>query len=167
MVEFRLSEEQEALRESVRDFAREQVAPVIAELDGAAVGFALFFVFLAQANVSAGGDAGLWPVATAQLAALGAGAALLAVRGARGREGWPRTTALRWTLLAGPFDMTANALYLVASRYGDLSLVAPLAALYPVTTVLLALAVDRERLRAVQLVGLALALAALLLVSSR
>ena len=31
MVDFRLSEEQEALRQSVREFAREQVAPVIAE----------------------------------------------------------------------------------------------------------------------------------------
>ena len=31
MVDFRLTEEQEALRASVRDFAREQVAPVIAE----------------------------------------------------------------------------------------------------------------------------------------
>ena len=31
MVDFRLSEEQEALRASVREFAREQVAPVIAE----------------------------------------------------------------------------------------------------------------------------------------
>ena len=31
MVDFRLSEEQEALRETVREFAREQVAPVIAE----------------------------------------------------------------------------------------------------------------------------------------
>src|SRR5690348_17755912 len=31
MVDFRLSEEQEALRDSVREFAREQVAPVIAE----------------------------------------------------------------------------------------------------------------------------------------
>ncbi|GGK94635.1 acyl-CoA dehydrogenase family protein [Mangrovihabitans endophyticus] len=31
MVDFRLSEEQEALRASVRDFAREQIAPVIAE----------------------------------------------------------------------------------------------------------------------------------------
>ena len=59
--------------------------------------------------------------------------------------------------------MTANALFLVASRFGDLSLVAPLAALYPVTTVLLALAVDRERLRALQVVGLVLALSALLL----
>src|ERR671920_2037985 len=31
MVDFRLSEEQEALRDSVREFAREQIAPVIAE----------------------------------------------------------------------------------------------------------------------------------------
>ena len=31
MVDFRLTEEQEALRSSVREFAREQVAPVIAE----------------------------------------------------------------------------------------------------------------------------------------
>src|SRR4051812_1637423 len=31
MVDFRLSEEQEALRDSVREFAREQVAPVIAD----------------------------------------------------------------------------------------------------------------------------------------
>ena len=66
---------------------------------------------------------------------------------------------------AGPFDMTANALYLAATRHADLSLVAPLAALYPASTVLLALAVDRERLRPLQGVGLVLALAALLLVS--
>ena len=36
--------------------------------------------------------------------------------------------------------MTANALYLAATRAGDLSIVAPLAALYPVSTVILALA---------------------------
>ena len=54
-------------------------------------------------------------------------------------------------------DMTANTLYLLASRTGDLSLVAPLASLYPVTTVLLALFVDHERVRSVQVIGLALA----------
>ena len=134
------------------------------------VGFALFFVLLARANDAAGGDAGLWPIASAQVAALVvSGALLLAVRARRGQAdrtgGWPRGRALAWTCAAGPFDMSANALYLVATRYGDLSLVAPLAALYPVTTVLLALAVDGERLRALQLVGLVLALAALLLVS--
>ncbi|GAA3577808.1 hypothetical protein GCM10022197_38910 [Microlunatus spumicola] len=135
----------------------------------AGVGFALFFVLLARANVAAGGDAGLWPVGSAQLAALVLTGLLVLVARARSRDAgggsWPRGWSLVWTAVAGPFDMTANALYLVATRYGDLSLVAPLAALYPVTTVLLALAVDRERLRPLQVVGLVLALAALLLVS--
>lgn len=127
------------------------------------VGFALFFVFLARAGDATGGQAGLWPVAASQTSALLLGAALLAVA----RPGpWPRTRSLRWTLVAGPFDMTANALYLLATRQGELSLVAPLAALYPVTTVILALLVDRERVRARQVVGLGLALVALLLVSS-
>jgi drug/metabolite transporter (DMT)-like permease len=134
------------------------------------VGFALFFVLLARANVAAGGHAGLWPIASAQLAALVLTGLLLVgarARAPRTRSGrpWPRGRVLVWTAVAGPFDMSANALYLVAVRHGELSLVAPLAALYPVTTVLLALAVDRERLRALQVVGLALALAALLLVS--
>lgn len=134
------------------------------------VGFALFFVFLARANVAAGGDAGLWPIASAQVAALVLTGILILVARARTRAGdpghrWPRGRSLAWTAVAGPFDMTANALFLVATRYGDLSLVAPLAALYPVTTVLLALVVERERLRPLQVAGLVLALAALLLVS--
>ena len=134
------------------------------------VGFALFFVLLARANVVAGGDAGLWPVGSAQVAALVlSGILILAVRArpataAVGRR-WPHGRSLAWAAVAGPFDMSANALYLVATRYGDLSLVAPLAALYPVTTVLLALVVDGERLRPLQVVGLVLALGALLLVS--
>lgn len=135
------------------------------------VGFALFFVFLARANDAAGGNPGLWPIGSAQLAALALTAALLLGARARGRAGtsvgrrWPRGRTLAWAAVAGPFDMSANALFLVATRYGDLSLVAPLAALYPVTTVLLALAVDGERLRPLQVVGLVLALGALLLVS--
>ena len=76
-------------------------------------------------------------------------------------DGW----GLLWTMVAGPCDMTANALFLVATRGGDLSVVAPLAALYPVTTVILALIIDQERLRGVQVAGLALAVAALVLVS--
>ena len=134
------------------------------------VGFALFFIFLARANVAAGGDAGLWPIASAQLAALLlTGVLVLAARTrtgtAPGGRRWPRGRSLAWTATAGPLDMSANAMFLVASRYGDLSLVAPLAALYPVTTVLLALLVDRERLRPLQVVGLVLAVGALLLVS--
>jgi drug/metabolite transporter (DMT)-like permease len=144
---------------------------LVAMAVAAGVGFALFFVFLARANDAApSGDAGLWPIGSAQVAALVVcGALVLGVRlrrpGPGAGGGWPRGRSLAWTCVAGPFDMSANALFLVATRYGDLSLVAPLAALYPVTTVLLALAVDGERLRPLQVVGLALALAALLLVS--
>jgi drug/metabolite transporter (DMT)-like permease len=61
--------------------------------------------------------------------------------------------------------MTANALYLLATRGGDLSVVAPIAALYPVTTVILALIIEHERLRGIQVAGLSLAVAALVLVS--
>ena len=124
--------------------------------------FALFFIFMATAARAAGGTAGLWPSAAAQLAALAFGAVLLA---ATRPGGWPKGRSLRWALIAGPFDMTANALYLLATRRGEISVVAPLAALYPVTTVILALIIDRERLRAVQIVGLILAVLALVLVN--
>jgi drug/metabolite transporter (DMT)-like permease len=128
----------------------------------AGTGFALFFVFTTRASDAAGGQAGLWPVAASQLSGIALGGILLlALR----PGGWPRGRSLAWTMLAGPMDMTANTLYLLASRDGDLSVVAPLASLYPVTTVVLALLVDRERVRSVQVVGLVLAVAALLLVA--
>ena len=57
-------------------------------------------------------------------------------------------------------DITANATYLIAAYQGDLSVIAPIASLYPASTVLLALAVDRERLRAIQIAGLGVAAAA-------
>jgi drug/metabolite transporter (DMT)-like permease len=129
---------------------------------GAGAGFALFFILIALAGDATGGSTGLWPIAGSQLSALIIGGLLmLLTRPAP----WPRQAGLRWTMVAGPCDMTANALYLVATRHGDLSVVAPLAALYPVTTVILALIIDQERLRGGQVAGLAFAVAALVLVS--
>ena len=136
---------------------------LIAVALGSGVGFGLFFVLLAVAGNAAGGSAGMWPIAGSQLSALIIGGLLVLMA----RPGpWPRRAALRFTLLAGPCDMTANALFLLATRGGDLRIVAPLAALYPVTTVILALLVDHERLRGIQVAGLAFAVAALVLVSS-
>jgi drug/metabolite transporter (DMT)-like permease len=133
---------------------------VIAAL-GAGAGFALFFILIALAG-EVSGSAGLWPIVGSQFSALIiCGLLLLMLRPGP----WPRKAALRFTMVAGPCDMTANALFLVASRSGELSVVAPLAALYPVTTVILALMIDHERLRSVQVVGLAFAVAALVLVS--
>jgi drug/metabolite transporter (DMT)-like permease len=129
---------------------------------GAGAAFALYFLLVAQAGRVADGQVGLWPVVASQCSALVVGGLAILLR----RPGpWPQGRTVGWMAMAGPFDMTSNALFLVASRTGDISVVAPLASLYPVTTVILALVVDRERLRAVQGVGLALAVVALVLVS--
>ena len=136
---------------------------LVAAALGAGISFALFFILIDVAGDAAGGSAGLWPIAGSQLSSLIIGGLLLML----GRPGGlPRGAALRWTMVAGPCDMTANALFLLSTRGGDLSIVAPLAALYPVTTVILALIIDHERLRGVQVAGLAFAVAALVLVSS-
>ncbi len=57
----------------------------------------------------------------------------------------------------GLLDVTANALFLVATRHGLLSLVALLSSLYPATTVVLARAVLGERFTRTQVVSLAAA----------
>jgi drug/metabolite transporter (DMT)-like permease len=149
-----------------------QVAPrrLVGMAAGAGVGFALFMVCLAQAARSTGAEDGLWPVLASHGTGLALGAVLLAPRGTKGPRGrtrgsWPAGRALAWTCAAGLLDTSGSAAFLVASRRGDLSLVAPLAALYPVSTVLLALAVDKERPRPPQVVGLVLAVAALQLVA--
>jgi drug/metabolite transporter (DMT)-like permease len=129
---------------------------------GAGAAFALFFLLTAQAGRVANGSAGLWPVLAAQASGLLVGGVVILLRRS---APWPQGGSIGWMAVAGPFDMSANALFLLASRAGDLSLVAPLASLYPVSTVVLALVVDRERLRVIQVLGLALAVAALLLVS--
>jgi drug/metabolite transporter (DMT)-like permease len=134
---------------------------VVAAL-GAGISFALFFILIAVAGESAGGSAGMWPILGSQLSALIIGGLLLLMA----RPGpWPRQVAQRWAMVAGPCDMTANALYLLATHGGDLSVVAPIAALYPVTTVILALIIEHERLRVVQVAGLSFAVAALVLVT--
>jgi drug/metabolite transporter (DMT)-like permease len=134
---------------------------LLAAAVGAGFGFGGFFVFLAVAGEVAG-NASLWPNVGSQVSAIVLAGLVIVARRPNGR---PTGTSLRWTLAAGPFDMTANVLYLLATRHGPISVLAPLAALYPVSTVILALLVDRERLRAVQVVGLLLAVLTLVLVN--
>lgn len=71
-----------------------------------------------------------------------------------------RTRAWWLAIACGVADAAATALLLIALRYGELSIVSALGALYPGGTILLAAIVLRERVAAVQWVGLALALAA-------
>ncbi len=60
-------------------------------------------------------------------------------------------------LLIGSGDLTANAMFAVASSSGQVSLAAVLGSLYPVVTALLARILVGERLRGIQRVGIVLA----------
>jgi drug/metabolite transporter (DMT)-like permease len=122
----------------------------------AGVLFGLFFVGLKQASPAVG----MWPLLAARIGGLAVGGLVLARRGDLPRLG---RVSLRWALVAGVFDVAANALYLLAAYGGPLSVVGPIASLYPASTVVLAVLVDGERLRPVQVAGLGMALAALVL----
>jgi drug/metabolite transporter (DMT)-like permease len=118
--------------------------------------FGIFFTLLAQTHA----DSGMWPLASARVVSVGLGLVLVLTRGASMRM--PRAI-IGWVAAAGAGDIAANALYLLSARGGMLSVVAPIAALYPVSTVLLAVGLDRERVRFGQLIGLGLAATALVL----
>ncbi|WBB74931.1 EamA family transporter [Micromonospora sp. WMMD1128] len=120
--------------------------------------FGVFFALLGQADERAG----MWPVLAVRVSSIAFGLALAARTGARLRLG---RRVLGWAAAAGLLDSAANALFLAAAGRGHLSVVAAIASLYPASTVLLALAVDRERLRPVQLAGRGFAAAALVLAS--
>jgi len=121
--------------------------------------FGIFFAVLGLA----GSNAGVWPMVGVRIGSVGVG--LIAAAATRTSLRLP-TGTWRWTATAGVFDIAANVLYVLATERGQLSIVAPIAALYPVSTVLLALAIDREHVRPVQLAGLGLAATALVLVAT-
>ncbi|MCX5067109.1 DMT family transporter [Micromonospora lupini] len=120
--------------------------------------FGVFFTLLGQAGESAG----MWPVAAVRASSIAFGLILAAGTGVRLRLD---RRVLGWAAVAGLLDSAANALFMAAAARGHLSIVAAVAALYPASTVLLALAVDRERLRPVQIAGLGFAVGALVLAS--
>jgi drug/metabolite transporter (DMT)-like permease len=131
---------------------------LIALLSGVAIG--LFFLLLARVSPTAG----LWPIAIARLSSL-----LLFTGIALGRGSGQFRLPGRLLALAaagGVLDMLANALYLVASRYGELSVVVTLASLYPASTVLLARVVLHERLSRMQQLGVCVACVAIALIAS-
>lgn len=77
----------------------------------------------------------------------------------------PAGRALGYTVVVGLGDVTANLLFGLASQSGMLSLTSVLGSLYPVATVLLAAVVLRERLGTIEYVGVAAALAGVVLIA--
>jgi drug/metabolite transporter (DMT)-like permease len=121
--------------------------------------FGLFFVLLDRTSA----DAGLTPLVTARLASV----TLVAVAALAGRQSLRVSRpALPLVAVSGLGDMTANALFLLATQAdGQLAIVGVLASLYPVSTVILAQVVLRERLVGAQVAGLLSAVGAVVLIT--
>ena len=107
-------------------------------------------------------DSGMWPLVIARLASV---PMLIVLALATGARPTAHTPSRRIAVVAGVFDMGANALYLWAVRGGMLSIVGVVASLYPASTVLLAFVVDKERVSRWQSIGLMVAVCALVMVS--
>jgi drug/metabolite transporter (DMT)-like permease len=111
----------------------------------------------------AGADNPAWAVLMVRVGALALLAVALLVR----RPSFSMARGQLVTLVGvGVLDNGANLLFVLASRRGLLSLIAVLASLYPVTTVLLARVALHERLSRIQIVGVAAALAGVGLIAA-
>lgn len=73
--------------------------------------------------------------------------------------------AFRWLIVIGLLDMAGNGFFILATQTGMLAIAAVLASLYPVTTVVLAIVVLRERLSRSHVAGIALTAIAIALIA--
>jgi drug/metabolite transporter (DMT)-like permease len=133
------------------------LAPGIGLALASGVAIGVFFLLLARTSPAAG----LWPLVGARSVSLAFFGALAACRHRSLRL--PRVVAVL-AVSGGAIDMLANAAYLLATRYADLSVVVTLSSLYPASTVLLARIVLGERLSLWQTTGVGCALAAVVLI---
>jgi drug/metabolite transporter (DMT)-like permease len=125
----------------------------------AGVAFGTFFVLLDRTSA----DAGLTPLVAARLASMSLAVTVALVTRQSLRV--PRA-ALPVVAASGVGDMTANALFLLATQQpGQLAVTGVLASLYPVSTVILAQVLLRERLAGAQVAGLGAAVAAVVLIT--
>jgi drug/metabolite transporter (DMT)-like permease len=125
----------------------------------AGLGFGVFFTGLDAAAADRPG----WSILAVRVGGVSAVAiALLITRPPLDRV----ATALGVLVLIGAFDVTANALFAIASTKGVLPVVAVGGSMYPAFTVALAHAVLGERLARVQWAGVVLALLGVALIAA-
>lgn len=131
--------------------------PGLAEALGAGIGFGGFFILIAQSEAGE-----LWTLTFIRVASISV-LVLIAVSARMPLR--PGAGVAGLVVAAGVLDMMANLLFVLAERRGLLTLVAIVVALYPAGTVLLARVVLNERISRVQLAGLGLAGAAVVMVA--
>jgi drug/metabolite transporter (DMT)-like permease len=124
----------------------------------AGIVFGLFFVLLHQASQ----EAVLWPIIATRLSSI----VFLASFAAATRQPW-RADRTYWPLIAlsGILDTGGNGLYVLAGQLGRMDVAAVLSSLYPAATVALAWLVLKERVARTQMIGIAAALLAIVLIT--
>ena len=122
--------------------------------------FGLFYITLSRVS----DDAGLWPVTISRAA----GSIVLVILSLILTRGILGGVVRLWRtiLLIAVLEVSAMVPLLLALQRGPVAIASVLASLYPVTTVLLAAFVLRERLSRLQYVGVACALVSVALVST-
>ena len=141
--------------------ASDRVSPeVIIEALLAGAGFGMFFIVLNETNTISAP----WPIVGARLFS---STLLIAWLLLHRIPILPPTASGRGLIaLTGLFDTGSNVLFLFALRAGDLTTVAVLTALYPISTVVLARIVLHERMTINQLLGFVSALGATVLIAA-
>jgi drug/metabolite transporter (DMT)-like permease len=128
----------------------------------AALGFGVFFVLLDQGVAVTSGSA-LWIIAGARVSSV-ATLLVIIVLGSHSAA-WPgRRSGV--VAAAGVLDTAGNALFAYSAAQGNLGVAAVMASLYPVATVLLGIAILKERLALIQGAGVMLALLGVILISA-
>ena len=124
----------------------------------AGVSFGIFFVIIG----SVGEAAVWWPLVAARFSSLGL---LLGLTLLTHQPRLVGRSQLGLIVIIGVMEVGGNACYILARQSGRLDVAAVLASLYPAMTVLLARLVLKERLGRAQSIGVAAALAAIVLIS--
>ena len=130
-----------------------------------AVGFAFGLLFAALAQTD--DDSGQWPLLFARFTSLPVLALAFAIQVGRRRGAAAVGPALALpAIMIGLLIAGSNVTYLISTREGLLSVVAVVVAMYPASTILLASVIDGERATGWQLAGMALAAAALVIITT-
>lgn len=120
--------------------------------------FGSYFVLMHEATV----EAFFWPLLNGRVA--GTLVMLLYAGAVRGSV-WPRRQVWPAALVSGAADVLGSICYVLAAQGGRLDVAAVLAALYPGSTVILARLFLKEKITRFQVIGIVLALAAIVLMT--
>jgi len=120
--------------------------------------FATFFIFLDRGS----GQSILWPLVATRIASITSLLGFSIIT----RQPWVPTRE-SWIpiIVSSLLDSAGNALYAMSARMGRMDVAAVLGSLYPGSTVLLAWFILKERISPLQMLGILIALAAIVLIT--